>query len=77
MGDPSSLNGWIPDHEGEVFSFPTTQLVGSGLSLLPVRPTGLKFGPRLTPGCYHGSSPHVGLYYRPHGGCQSVLRFVP
>ena len=41
MGDPFSLNGYISDHEGGVFSFLTTQLVDNRLSPSPIWPTRL------------------------------------
>ena len=41
MGDHSSLNGQISDHEGGVLSFLTIQLVDNGLSPSPIRSTGL------------------------------------
>ena len=49
VGDPSSLNEWILDHGGGVFSLLTSQLVDSGLSPSPVRPTRLSFNLGLVP----------------------------
>ena len=49
MGDPSSLNEQISDHEDRVLSFLTSQLVDSGLFLSPVLPTGLSLSPGLAP----------------------------
>ena len=49
MGDLTSLNEWISNHEDGVFSFLTAQLVDSGLSPSPVRSTGLSLSPGLVP----------------------------
>ena len=49
MGDLTSFNEWISDHEDGVLSFLTTQLVDNGLSPSPVWPTRLSLSPRLAP----------------------------
>ena len=49
MGDLTSFNEWISDHEDGVLSFLTAQLVDNGLSLSPVRPTRLSLSSRLVP----------------------------
>ena len=49
MGDPSSLNRKISDHEGGVLFFLTAQLVDNELSLSPIRPIGLSFYLRFMP----------------------------
>ena len=49
MGDLTSLNEWISNHEDGVLFFLMAQVVDNELSPSPVRPTGLSLSPGLAP----------------------------